>query len=122
MKCLTSTIALMITTWFNRVSSICYFPAVYQGVYETQRVIAPMQPGTAVTNTQSTSDISYSNISILYDSITVWGYCYRRVGNNVILKEDTGGLTCFRCFHLSLHSSNILKRKRHQVASKTIVI
>ena len=109
MKCL-QTIILMITTWFNRVSSICYFPAVYQGVYETQRVISPLQQGTAaVGSSGANNDISYSNISILYDSITVWGYCYRRVGSNVILKEDSGGLTCFRCFHLALRSSNILQ-------------
>ena len=78
------------------VQGICYFPAVYQGVYESQTV-------------GGNSDVSYSSISVLYDSIPVWGYCYRRVGSNVILKEDSGGITCYRCFHLSLRSSNILQ-------------
>lgn len=82
---------------FGGVRGICYFPAVYQGVYETQAVGV------------GSSGLSYSSISVLYDSIPVWGYCYRRVGSNVILKEDSGGVTCFRCFHLSLRSSNVLQ-------------
>lgn len=57
----------------------------------------------------NTPEISYSTISVLYDSIPVWGYCHRRIGNNVILMDDTGGITCYRCFHLALRSSNVLQ-------------
>ena len=32
-----------------------------------------------------------------------------RIGNNVILMDDTGGLTCFKCFNLVLRSSNVLQ-------------
>ena len=78
------------------VESNCYFPLVYQGVYESQTV-------------GGDSQIAYSSISVLYDSIPVWGFCYKRVGGNVILKEDSGGVTCYRCFHLSLRSSNVLQ-------------
>ena len=87
---------LTISIIVRSVHSICYFPAVYQGVYESQTV-------------GGDSQVSYSSISVLYDSIPVWGYCYRRVGGNVILKEDSGGVTCYRCFHLSLRSSNVLQ-------------
>ena len=88
--------AILLSFIVGTVQSICYFPAVYQGEYESQTV-------------GGSRDIAYSTISVLYDSIPVWGYCYRRVGSNVILKEDSGGITCYRCFHLSLHSSNILQ-------------
>ena len=53
--------------------------------------------------------ISYSSLSILFDSIPVWGVCHRRIGNNVILVDDTGGITCFKCFNLVLRSSNVLQ-------------
>ena len=88
----------------SQVSSICYFPAVYQGEYVSQAV-------GAVPRDQPLSSpiISYSTISVLYDSIPVWGYCHKRIGSNVILMDDTGGITCYRCFHLSLRSSNVLQ-------------
>ena len=35
--------------------------------------------------------------------------CHRRVGNNVVLVDDTGGLTCYKCFNLVLRSSNVLQ-------------
>ena len=41
--------------------------------------------------------------------IPVWGMCHRRVGNNVVLVDDTGGLTCYKCFNLVLRSSNVLQ-------------
>ena len=93
----TTNFLMVLLALLDSVDGICYFPAAYQGVYETQAVGV------------GSSGISYSTISVLYDSIPVWGYCYRRVGSNVILKEDSGGVTCFRCFHLSLRSSNVLQ-------------
>ena len=80
------------------VNPICYFPAVYQGEFVSQA--GGGEAGGAV---------SYSTISVLYDSIPVWGYCHRRVGSSVILMDDTGGLTCYRCFTLNLRSSNVLQ-------------
>ena len=53
--------------------------------------------------------ISYSTLSVVYDSIPVWGSCHKRIGNNVILKDDTGGLTCYKCFNLVLRSDNVLQ-------------
>ena len=88
------------------VKLACYFPASYQGEFLTQSY-----------TTSTSSDLSlamaipitYSTISIQYDSIPIWGYCHSRIGNNVILMDDTGSITCFRCFRLALHSSNILQ-------------
>ena len=82
--------------------AICYFPAVYQGEYVSQAAVARPEQS-------SQPAISYSTISVLYDSIPVWGYCHKRIGSNVILMDDTGGLTCYRCFQLSLRSSNVLQ-------------
>ncbi len=59
--------------------------------------------------TQSIPSASYSSLSVLFDSIPVWGVCHRRVGNNVVLRDDTGALTCYKCFNLVLRSSNVLQ-------------
>jgi len=92
---------LIFVSIISHARAICYFPAVYQGEYVSQAVMHSEMP--------NSQEISYSTISVLYDSIPVWGYCHRRIGNNVILMDDTGGITCYRCFHLSLRSSNVLQ-------------
>ena len=93
---------LLAIAWLGRpCEAICYFPAVYQGEFVSQAVLH--------TDQHSAPQVSYSTITVLYDSIPVWGYCHRRIGNNVILMEDSGGLTCFRCFHLALRSSNVVQ-------------
>ena len=75
----------------------CYFPAAFQGEYVTQSIMSGVPT------------ISYSSLSVLTDSIPVWGACHRRIGNNVVMMEDTGGITCFKCFNLVLRSSNVLQ-------------
>ena len=75
----------------------CYFPAAFQGEYVTQSIMSGLPT------------ISYSTLAVLSDSIPVWGTCHRRIGNNVILMDDTGGLTCYKCFNLVLRSSNVLQ-------------
>lgn len=82
---------------FSDVGANCYFPAAFQGEYVTQAIMTGVPT------------ITYSSLSILFDSIPVWGICHKRIGNNVILKDDTGGLTCFKCFNLVLRSSNVLQ-------------
>ena len=96
---------------------ICYFPAVYQGEYVSQAVI-PSQDAASV----ASPGITYSTISVLYDSIPVWGYCHKRIGSNVILMDDTGGLTCYRCFQLSLRSSSHWPRHWYSLSSNTSVL
>ncbi|XP_040565962.1 uncharacterized protein [Lepeophtheirus salmonis] len=80
---------------FNGVTGSCYFPAAFQGEYMTQA-------------SSSQRHFTYSNLSINYNSIPVWGFCHRRLGNNVILMDDAGGIRCYKCFQLVLRSSNIL--------------
>ena len=76
---------------------LCYFPAAFQGEYVTQAIMSGVPT------------ISYSSLTVLFDSIPVWGVCHRRIGNNVILMDDTGGITCYKCFNLVLRSSNVLQ-------------
>ncbi len=82
---------------FSGADAVCYFPAAFQGEYVTQAIMTGVP------------SISYSSLSILFDSIPVWGTCHKRIGTNVILKDDTGGLTCFKCFNIVLRSSNVLQ-------------
>ncbi len=84
-------------SFFPAVEGRCYFPAAFQGEYVTQAIMSGVPT------------ISYSSLSVLFDSIPVWGVCHRRIGNNVILMDDTGGITCFKCFNLILRSSNVLQ-------------
>lgn len=77
---------------------VCYFPAAFQGEYVTQAIMSGVPT------------ISYSSLVVRYDSIPVWGTCHRRIGNNVVLRDDTGGgFTCYKCFNLVLRSSNVLQ-------------
>ena len=76
---------------------LCYFPAAFQGEYVTQSIMSGVPT------------LSYSTLSVAFDSIPVWGTCHKRIGNNVILMDDTGGLTCYKCFNLVLRSSNVLQ-------------
>ena len=83
--------------FISDVKGMCYFPAAFQGEYVTQSIMSGLPA------------ISYSTLSVNFDSIPVWGSCHKRVGNNVILMDDTGGLTCYKCFNLVLRSSNVLQ-------------
>ena len=88
------------------VKSGCYFPAAYQGQFLTQSYMPGLSSEYEVSRS---SPITYSTISVQYDSIPIWGYCHTRIGNNVLLMDDTGSITCYRCFHLALRSSNVLQ-------------
>lgn len=58
----------------------CYFPAEYQGEFVTQ---VSGKDAIGTTN----EPIQYSAINITYNAIPVWGYCRRRVGENVLLMD-----------------------------------
>ncbi|XP_035228233.1 uncharacterized protein LOC118200379, partial [Stegodyphus dumicola] len=81
-------------------SSICYFPIEFQGTFLTQTQSLAAFGGHTVT---------YSEITVEVDSIPPWGRCHRRRGNNVILKDETGGEDCIRCFHITLKSINVIQ-------------
>lgn len=58
----------------------CYFPAEFQGEFVTQ------VSGKEASDT-SNEPIQYSTINITFNAIPVWGYCHRRVGDNVLLMD-----------------------------------
>nr|XP_045585186.1 uncharacterized protein LOC123747194 [Procambarus clarkii] len=78
-------------------TAVCYFSLEYQGTYATQSIIS------------GGSDVRYLEVVIQADSIPIWGTCHRRLGNNVILYDTTGGTDCVRCFHLEFRSRHILE-------------
>ena len=86
---------------------MCYFPAAYQGEYVTQAIMSAVPT------------LSYSKLTVQFDSIPIWGVCHRRIGNNVILVDEIpgggengnsySGTRCFKCFNLVLRSANVLQ-------------
>ncbi|XP_037775418.1 uncharacterized protein LOC119572388 [Penaeus monodon] len=87
----------LLMTCFDPGNCVCYFSLEYQGVYATQSIIS------------GGSTIQYLEVAIEADSIPIWGNCHRRLGNNVILYDTTGGTDCVRCFHLQFRSRHILE-------------
>ncbi|EFX85663.1 hypothetical protein DAPPUDRAFT_313799 [Daphnia pulex] len=76
---------------------MCFFPTEFQGEYMTQ------------SSSRGGVNLQYAPISILPESIPVWGVCHRRFGNRVILMDRTGGTNCIRCFELTLRSLNVVQ-------------
>jgi len=77
--------------------ALCYFPTEYQGEYMTQA------------SSRGGINLQYAPITILPESIPVWGICHRRIGKRVILMDSTGGTNCIRCFELRLRSLNVVQ-------------
>ena len=71
--------ALIITSTYG-----CYFPVEMQGEFMTQWL-------------GGGGEISYTSLSILYNSIPGWGACHTRRGSRVVLRQ---GEHCFRCLSL----------------------
>lgn len=73
----------------------CYFSTELQGVFVTQ-------------STVSENEVTYSQINITDNAIPIWGYCHRRMENNVILMISSGTeeTNCFRCFNIRLVASS----------------
>lgn len=55
----------------------CYFPAEFQGEFVTQ----------VSGKDTSNEPIQYSTINITFNAVPVWGYCHRRIGDNVLLMD-----------------------------------
>jgi hypothetical protein len=95
----------------------CFFPSEFQGEFVTQ------------SSQRGETSLQYSPVTILPESIPVWGICHRRMGNKVLLTDRylgslgphflrnlkgisiyrTGGINCIRCFQLTLRSLNIVQ-------------
>ncbi|KAF4525297.1 hypothetical protein B566_EDAN014818 [Ephemera danica] len=73
----------------------CFFPAKLQGDFVMQKTAG--------------SQVQYSKLNITTDSISIWGVCHRRIGNNVILENLMRGYRCYGCYHLNLRSKNVLQ-------------
>ncbi|KAK8381653.1 hypothetical protein O3P69_018635 [Scylla paramamosain] len=91
---------VVFTVFFHYVAGVCYFPVEYQGIFATQSSVSSLSQGTMH---------QYSQVTILPDAIPVWGVCHTKFENNVILRDSTGGEDCYRCFHVSLHSGNVIQ-------------
>ncbi|XP_049781506.1 uncharacterized protein LOC126183504 [Schistocerca cancellata] len=91
--CLARLLVLLCTLHSGRAA--CYFPVELQGKYVMQST--------------ATSSVQYSQVDITADAIPIWGHCHRRIGNNVILMDESGAASCIRCFHVRLRSRNVLQ-------------
>lgn len=78
----------------------CYFPIEYQGTFLIQ---------TQASRTESSTLVTYSEVTVEADAIPPWGRCHKRRGNNVILKDSTGAQDCLRCFHLTMKTPNVIQ-------------
>lgn len=62
-------------SFFQIGLGMCFFPTEFQGEYMTQ------------SSSRGGVNLQYAPISILPESIPVWGVCHRRFGNRVILMD-----------------------------------
>ncbi|XP_065350455.1 uncharacterized protein LOC135946249 isoform X2 [Cloeon dipterum] len=88
---------LLITGTFFQCAASCFFAPELQGEFVMQSSVSAEQY------------VQYSQVNITSNSIPIWGSCHKRIKNNVILMDNSGGENCFRCFHLSMHSINVLQ-------------
>lgn len=67
--------------------------------------------GEYITQTTVTrmNQVSYTHVNITEDSIPIWGFCHKRIGNNIILRMDSDETSCYKCIHVNLVSRNILR-------------
>ena len=77
------------------VYSDCYFPVEMQGEFMTQW--------------KDSQDITYTSISLTYNSVPSWGTCHSRHRDNVILRDTNArsGAECFRCIRIRQRSINV---------------
>ncbi|XP_046485659.1 uncharacterized protein [Neodiprion pinetum] len=88
----------------HAVQEGCYFSAEYQGEFIMQ------VGGAGSKGSGSIGDpVPYSSVRITFNSIPVWGYCRRRVGQNVLLVNRYNDDDCIRCFRLIRRSRNIIE-------------
>lgn len=90
----------------TKLTSRCYFPAEFQGEFLMQ-----VMDDYSRRSNHAGEPIQYSQVNITYDAIPVWGYCYKRVGSNVLLIDRYGdqNSACIRCFQLKRRARNIIE-------------
>ena len=63
-----------------------------------------------MTQSMVESEIAYSTVSILYNSIPGWGDCHSRHGLRILLEDTTvNGDTCFKCVRIAARSKNVIQ-------------
>jgi len=65
-----------------------------------------------MTQSLSSAEISYSSVSVLYNSIPGWGKCHARHSDHrLVLREDRrgGSGSCFRCIRMVARSKNVIQ-------------
>uniref|UniRef100_T1J9R8 Uncharacterized protein n=1 Tax=Strigamia maritima TaxID=126957 RepID=T1J9R8_STRMM len=82
------------------LTCICYLADEYQGVF------MGLLPAT------SRSPPMLSEVMVVADGIPIWGECYRKIGNSVILREREQ-TQCFRCIVILVRSNNVLQVYSH---------
>ncbi|KAM0736266.1 hypothetical protein ACS0PU_010227 [Formica fusca] len=81
----------------------CYFPAEFQGEFV-------MQVSGKGVGSMANEPIQYSTINITFNAIPVWGYCHKKVGDNVLLMDRyDDNKDCIRCFRLLRRSRNVIE-------------
>ncbi|XP_070163820.1 uncharacterized protein [Polyergus mexicanus] len=81
----------------------CYFPAEFQGEFV-------MQVSGKGVGSMANEPIQYSTINITFNAIPVWGYCHKKIGDNVLLMDRyDDNKDCIRCFRLLRRSRNVIE-------------
>ena len=72
----------------------CYFPVEMQGEFTTQW--------------KNAHEITYTSLSLTYNSVPGWGTCHSRYRENIILRDtEMAGGDCFRCIRIVQRSANV---------------
>ncbi|XKL65945.1 hypothetical protein PGB90_009365 [Kerria lacca] len=95
----TSILSVLFCAFFfiTQSGATCYFPDYLQGEYVMQ------------SSMHSSPQVQYSSVSVTEDVISIWGYCQKKIGNDLFLIENISNNSyCSRCFQISVKSKNIL--------------
>jgi len=72
----------------------CYFPVEMQGEFSTQW--------------KNAHEITYTSLSLTYNSVPGWGTCHSKHRENIILRDtEMMGGECFRCIRIVQRSINV---------------
>ena len=72
----------------------CYFPVEMQGEFTTQW--------------KNAHEITYTSLSLTFNSVPGWGTCHSKHRENIILRDtEMAGGDCFRCIRIVQRSANV---------------
>ena len=89
-----SLLVLLCGTAIVPILSECYFPMEMQGEFTTQW--------------KDAHEITYTSLSLTYNSVPGWGTCHSKHRENIILRDtEMAGGDCFRCIRIVQRSANV---------------